>query len=72
MNALDKYDTWELAELPANKKVVGFNWAFTIKHTPDGRIDIYIRVDYDETFAPVAKMSIVKTLISIAAKNLLY
>jgi hypothetical protein len=32
----------------------------------------YIRVDYDETFAPIAKMSIVKTLISIAANNLLY
>jgi hypothetical protein len=51
-------------------------WVYTMKQDPNGKIERYkaklvakgysqtYRIDYDETFAPVAKMSIVKTLIS--------
>ena len=51
---------------------------FTIKQTPEGKINRYnarlvakgysqtYDIDYDETFAHVAKMSIVRTLISLA------
>jgi len=76
--ALQKNKTWELVHLPKGKKAVGCKWVFTIKQTPEGKVDRYkarlvakgysqtYRIDYDETFAPVAKMGTLRTLISCA------
>jgi hypothetical protein len=79
LHALMRNKTWELAMLPEGKKAVGCKWIFTVKQTPEGKIDRYkarlvakgysqtYGIDYDETFAPVAKMGTVRTLISCAA-----
>ena len=81
MAALDKNNTWIVTSLPAGKKVVSCKWVFTIKQTPEGKVERYkarlvargfsqtYGVDYDETFAPVAKMSTIRALISAAANN---
>jgi hypothetical protein len=78
LNALDKNKTWELVHLPAGKKVVSCKWVYTVKQNAEGKIERYkarlvargysqmYGIDYDETFAPVAKMSTVRTLISCA------
>jgi hypothetical protein len=78
MRALEKNNTWELVDLPPGKQPVGCKWVFTIKHTPEGKVDRYkarlvakgytqtYGIDYEETFAPVAKMNSVRTLISCA------
>ena len=76
MRALEKNRTWELVDLLQGKQPVGCKWIFTIKHTPEGKVEKYkarlvakgytqtYGIDYDETFAPVAKMNSVRTLIS--------
>ncbi len=81
MEALDKNNTWVITTLPPNKKVVGCKWIFTVKQTSEGKVERYkarlvakgysqtYGVDYDETFAPVAKMNTIRAIISIAANK---
>ncbi|KAF5950517.1 hypothetical protein HYC85_012510 [Camellia sinensis] len=38
MKTLCKNDTWDLTELPRDKRTVGCKWVYTVKHKPDGSI----------------------------------
>ncbi|RVW72982.1 hypothetical protein CK203_057440 [Vitis vinifera] len=39
MQALEKNGTWEIVELPRDKRTVGCKWVFTMKYQADGSID---------------------------------
>ena len=68
MEALQRNLTWELVSVPREIKTIGWRWVYTIKLNVYGGIDRYkamlvakgyaqkYGVDYQETFALVAKL----------------
>ena len=74
---MNKTDTWDLVPLPPGKSVVGCRWVYKIKTNYNRYIERYkarlvakgysqqYDMDYEETFALVAKMTIIHTLIAI-------
>lgn len=77
MSALEKNRTWEIADKPLDKKRVGCKCVYSLKYKFDGTLDHYKErlvakeytqtydVDYEETFASVAKMNMVRIILSL-------
>jgi hypothetical protein len=71
--ALDRTSTWDLVLLPSHAVHITSKWVFKIKTRSGGSIERYKAClvargfqqtqgrDYDETFAPVAHMTTVRT-----------
>jgi hypothetical protein len=70
--------TWDIVHCPAGVKLIGCKWVYTIKLCADGSIErhkahlmalgnwLEYGLDYEETFAPMAKMTTVRTVMFIA------
>jgi transposase InsO family protein len=75
-----KNEVWEIVPRPKNKDVVSSRWLFKIKDAVDGSIEKYKArfvargfsqkegIDYEETFAPMARYTLIRTIIALAAK----
>lgn len=79
VTALEDNDTWDITDLPPGKKVIGCRWIYTIKYKSNGEIERYKArlvafgnrqeegIDFDETFAPVVKMTTIRMFLKISA-----
>lgn len=79
MDSLVENETWDLVDRPANRAVLTGRWVFKLKRDRNGQILKYkarwvvhgykqqYGLDYEETFASVAKPISWKSLIAIAA-----
>lgn len=81
LRALEENHTWDVVPCPSNVKAIGCKWVYSIKLCSDGTLDRYkawlvalgnqqeYGVYYEETFTLVAKMTIVRMIIFVAASH---
>ena len=79
LDALHKRNTWDIVDLPPGQSVVGCRWVYKIKTKADGSVERYkarlvvksftqeYGIDYEETFAPISRLTSVTCLIVVAA-----
>ena len=81
LSMIEKNATWKLVDRLTNKPVIGVKWVFKTKLNLDGTVQKnkarlvakwYAQkpgIDYNETFAPVARLDTIRTLITLAAQK---
>ncbi|GJR78475.1 zinc finger, CCHC-type containing protein [Tanacetum coccineum] len=81
LDSINRNNTWELTTLPKGHKSIGLKWVFKTKKDVNGNIirhkarlvtKGYIQqhdIDFEEVFAPVAKMETIRLLLAIAVNN---
>ncbi|WMV49513.1 hypothetical protein MTR67_042898 [Solanum verrucosum] len=77
--ALEENDTWDMVDTPTNATIIGSRWVYSIKMKADGSLDRYkarlvaqgyrqeYGIDYDEKFAPIAKMTTIRIFLALAS-----
>ncbi|GKA48947.1 ribonuclease H-like domain-containing protein [Tanacetum coccineum] len=81
MDVLLRNDTWDIVDLPKDKKAIGSQRIFKMKYKSSGKIDRYKAslvaqgfgqkegIDYKETFSLVFKMVTVRCLLNVIVSN---
>nr|GEX00776.1 zinc finger, CCHC-type [Tanacetum cinerariifolium] len=79
LDSINKNNTWTLTTLPPDQKAIGLKWVFKTKRDAEGKIIKYKArlvakgyvqeqgIDFDEAFAPVARIETVRLILALAA-----
>lgn len=77
--SLTENNTWELVELPEERKAIACKWVFRVKYDQQGKVDRFkgrlvakgfsqkYGIDYDETYSPVVRFTSIRVLLAWAA-----
>ena len=84
IDAIERNNTWNFVDFPEDKNCIGVKWIYKTKLNDDGDVEKYKarlvahrfsqqpRIDYNETFAPVARLDTVRMVLAIATHNKWY
>ncbi|GJT99370.1 zinc finger, CCHC-type containing protein [Tanacetum coccineum] len=79
LDSINKNNTWTLTTLPPDQKAIGLKWVYKTKRDAGGKIIKYKArlvakgyvqeqgIDFDEVFAPVARIETVRLILALAA-----
>ena len=74
-------ETWDLVDLPENRKAIDCKWVFKVKYDENGQVDRFkgrlvakgysqqYKINYEETFSPVVRFSSIRTLLAFAVEK---
>ena len=77
MDSLERNTTWDLVELPNDRKVVGFKWVYKLKKGDDDKVERYKArlvakgyslkegIDFHEIVSPVVKLVSVRVVLAL-------
>ena len=80
VDSIVRNSAWEIVPRPVGKSVVGSRWIYKVKKAADGSVEKYKArfvargfsqiegIDYEETFAPVARYSSILTILALLAQ----
>lgn len=81
LKSLNENKTWEIIPMPKNKNIVDCKWVLTVKNDSNGNLTRYkarlvakgftqkYLFIYDETFAPVARITTFRLMLAFAIQN---
>ncbi|XP_076937607.1 uncharacterized protein LOC143605339 [Bidens hawaiensis] len=81
LDSINRKKTWILTDLPKDHKAIGLKWVFKTKRDASGNIikhkahlvaKGYVQqhgIDFEEVFAPVARIETVRLILALAAYN---
>jgi hypothetical protein len=81
INSIEENNAWKLTDLPAGHRPIGLKWVFKLKRDARGVIvkhkarlvaKGYVQqagVDFDEVYAPVARLDSVRLLLALATQE---
>ena len=81
IECIEKNQTWEMVDVPKEKDVISVKWIYKTKQDVDGNVQKHKErmvargftqqpgIDFNETFAPVARMDIIRTVLAITAQK---
>ena len=79
LNRFQRNNVWELVPAPENKKTIGTKWVYRNKVDESGNVtrnkarlvaqgyNQQEGIDYDETYAPVARLEAIRMLLAYAS-----
>jgi hypothetical protein len=79
ISSIKENNTWDLVNLPVGHRPIGLKWVYKLKKNPSGEIVKHktrlvakgyvhkVGVDFDEVYAPVARLDSVRMLLALAA-----